>query len=72
MTTRTLQDRRTALARDAILDALVAHLEAGDADGISMEDLNSAGAQTVAPIELPAGAGAVDLAEITRDLDALM
>ncbi|HET9618367.1 MAG TPA: helix-turn-helix domain-containing protein [Pseudolabrys sp.] len=39
MTTQTLQDRRAALGRDAILDALVAHLEAGDADEVSMEDL---------------------------------
>ena len=39
MTTQTLQDRRAALGRDAVLDALVTHLEAGDADGISMEDL---------------------------------
>ena len=37
--TTPLQDRRTALGRDAVLDALVAHLEAGDADAISMEDL---------------------------------
>jgi len=39
MTTQTLHDRRAALGRDAVLDALVTHLEAGDADGISMEDL---------------------------------
>ncbi|MGN6569800.1 MAG: TetR/AcrR family transcriptional regulator [Pseudolabrys sp.] len=39
MTTQTLQDRRAALGRDAVLDALVAHLEAGDADDVSMEDL---------------------------------
>ena len=39
MTTQTLQDRRAALGRDAVLDALVAHLEAGDADEVSMEDL---------------------------------
>lgn len=37
--TTPLQDRRAALGRDAVLDALVAHLEAGDADSISMEDL---------------------------------
>ena len=37
--TSPLQDRRAALGRDAVLDALVAHLEAGDADAISMEDL---------------------------------
>jgi AcrR family transcriptional regulator len=34
-----LQDRRAALARDAILDALVTHLEAGDIDSVGMEDL---------------------------------
>ena len=34
-----LNDRRAALARDAILEALVAHLEAGDADSIPMEEL---------------------------------
>lgn len=39
MTTQTLHDRRAALGRDAVLDALVAHLEAGDADAVSMEDL---------------------------------
>lgn len=38
-TTATLQDRRAALARDAILEALVAHLEAGDIDTIGMEEL---------------------------------
>jgi AcrR family transcriptional regulator len=37
--TSPLQDRRAALGRDAVLDALVSHLEAGDADAISMEDL---------------------------------
>lgn len=37
--TDTLQARRAALAREAILDALVAHLEAGDADAVAMEDL---------------------------------
>jgi AcrR family transcriptional regulator len=35
----TLQSRRAALAREAILDALVAHLEAGDIDAVAMEDL---------------------------------
>jgi AcrR family transcriptional regulator len=34
-----LQSRRSALAREAILDALVAHLEAGDIDDVAMEDL---------------------------------
>jgi AcrR family transcriptional regulator len=35
----TLQSRRAALAREAILEALVAHLEAGDIDTVAMEDL---------------------------------
>jgi AcrR family transcriptional regulator len=35
----TLQDRRAALARDAILETLVAHLEAGDIDTVGMEEL---------------------------------
>jgi AcrR family transcriptional regulator len=39
MTTSTLQDRRAALGRDAVLEALVKHLEAGDADAMTMEDL---------------------------------
>lgn len=39
MTTLTLQDRRAALARDTILEAMVAHLEAGDIDSVGMEDL---------------------------------
>jgi AcrR family transcriptional regulator len=39
MTTLTLQDRRAALAREAILETMVAHLEAGDVDAIGMEDL---------------------------------
>jgi AcrR family transcriptional regulator len=39
MTAPTLRDRQTALARRAILDALVRHLEAGDADVVAMEDL---------------------------------
>jgi AcrR family transcriptional regulator len=34
-----LQDRRAALGRDAVLQALVNHLEAGDADAVSMEEL---------------------------------
>ena len=38
-TQASLQDRRAALARDAILEALVAHLEAGDIDTIGMEEL---------------------------------
>lgn len=37
--TTPLQDRRAALGRDAVLEALVKHLEAGDADAVSMEDL---------------------------------
>ncbi len=42
--------------------------------GISMEDgVRDAGEQTIAPVELPHDAAdPVDLAEITRDLDALM
>jgi AcrR family transcriptional regulator len=39
MTMPSLQDRRAALGRDAVLEVLVKHLEAGDADVISMEDL---------------------------------
>ncbi|KQZ01180.1 hypothetical protein ASD45_10175 [Pseudolabrys sp. Root1462] len=39
MSATPLQDRRAALAREAILDALVAHLEAGDIDTVGMEDL---------------------------------
>lgn len=39
MTTPSLQSRRAALAREAILGALVAHLEAGDIDTVAMEDL---------------------------------
>lgn len=39
MNAPSLQDRRAALAREAILDALVAHLEAGDIDTVGMEDL---------------------------------
>ncbi len=39
MTTPSLQSRRTALAREAILDALVVHLEAGDIDSVAMETL---------------------------------
>lgn len=34
-----LRHRQAALARGAILDALVRHLEAGDADDVAMEDL---------------------------------
>jgi AcrR family transcriptional regulator len=34
-----LQSRRAALARDSILEALAAHLEAGDVDSVAMEDL---------------------------------
>jgi AcrR family transcriptional regulator len=39
MTTTTLRDRQAALAREAIFEALVRHLEAGDADEIPMEEL---------------------------------
>jgi AcrR family transcriptional regulator len=39
MTIPSLQDRRAALGRDAVLEVLVRHLEAGDVDAISMEDL---------------------------------
>lgn len=39
MNAPSLQDRRAALAREAILDALVSHLEAGDIDTVGMEDL---------------------------------
>jgi AcrR family transcriptional regulator len=39
MTGLSLQERRAALAREAILDALVVHLEAGDVDTLGMEDL---------------------------------
>src|SRR5690242_21800086 len=39
MTVPSLQERRAALAREAILEALVAHLEAGDVDTVGMEDL---------------------------------
>ena len=38
-TTPSLHSRRAALAREAILDVLVAHLEAGDIDSVGMEDL---------------------------------
>lgn len=37
--TLSLQSRQSALARQAILQALVAHLESGDVDQVSMEDL---------------------------------
>jgi AcrR family transcriptional regulator len=39
MSTESLRQRQTALARRAIVEALVRHLEAGDADGVAMEDL---------------------------------
>jgi AcrR family transcriptional regulator len=39
MPTDTLRDRQAALARTAIFEALVKHLEAGDADDLSMEEL---------------------------------
>ena len=39
MTTESLRLRQTALARRAIFEALVHHLEAGDADDIAMDDL---------------------------------
>jgi AcrR family transcriptional regulator len=34
-----LQDRKTAVVTEAIFQALVEHLEAGDADDVSMDDL---------------------------------
>lgn len=44
MATESLRQRQAALARRAIFDALVKHLEAGDADDIAMDDLaNEAG-----------------------------
>lgn len=39
MPTGTLRNRQAALARQAIFEALVRHLEAGDADDIPMEEL---------------------------------
>lgn len=39
MTVETLRDRQTALGRTAIFQALLKHLEAGDADDVSMETL---------------------------------
>jgi AcrR family transcriptional regulator len=39
MPTASLRERQTALARQAIFEALVRHLEAGDADEVAMEDL---------------------------------
>lgn len=39
MPTNALRERQAALARTAILDALRRHLEAGDADDLSMDDL---------------------------------
>jgi AcrR family transcriptional regulator len=39
MPTTSLRTRQAALARQAIFDALVRHLEAGDADDIPMEEL---------------------------------
>jgi len=39
LTKPTLRDRRAAVGREAVLDALVAHLESGDVDAVSMEDL---------------------------------
>ena len=39
MATESLRQRQTALARRAIFEALVHHLEAGDADDIAMDDL---------------------------------
>lgn len=44
MTDATLRERKASLARIAIFEALVQHLEAGDADNVPMEDLaNEAG-----------------------------
>jgi AcrR family transcriptional regulator len=39
MSTESLRTRQAAVARRAILEALVRHLEAGDADDLPMEDL---------------------------------
>jgi len=39
MLTESLRERQAALARRAILEALVRHLEAGDADDVAMDDL---------------------------------
>jgi AcrR family transcriptional regulator len=39
MSTESLRRRQAALARTAILEALVQHLEQGDADDLAMEDL---------------------------------
>ncbi|HEU4563996.1 MAG TPA: helix-turn-helix domain-containing protein [Gemmatimonadaceae bacterium] len=39
MPTDSLRTRQAAVARTAILEALVRHLEAGDADDVAMEDL---------------------------------
>lgn len=39
MATESLRARQAAVARSMILDALVRHLEAGDADDLAMEDL---------------------------------
>jgi AcrR family transcriptional regulator len=39
MTAPSLRKRQASLARTAILQALVTHLEAGDADDVAMEDL---------------------------------
>ena len=39
MATESLRERQAALARRAVFEALVKHLEAGDADDIAMDDL---------------------------------
>src|SRR5690348_13258876 len=39
MTAPALRERQASLARTAIFEALVAHLEAGDADDVAMDDL---------------------------------
>jgi AcrR family transcriptional regulator len=39
MPTESLRTRQAALARQGILEALLQHLETGDADGVSMDDL---------------------------------
>lgn len=39
MVTESLRDRQTSLARNAIFEALVRHLESGDVDDVPMEDL---------------------------------
>jgi hypothetical protein len=64
--------------RGHVTEYLRALLSGGEArialaPGISMEDVKNAGDQTITGVELPENASnPVDLAEITRDLDALL